>query len=88
MTAPLFAPVAPDDLARVQRENAELRKRLGRILDNAGTPTPCRGCGAPIVFIHSTKTGKNTPYDTTGPNFGDSHFKACPEAKRFSGRNR
>lgn len=52
---------------------------------------PCRGCGAPIVFLR-TKTRKLIPVNADTVNRDDydfdpsrhvSHFATCPQANEF-----
>jgi len=40
--------------------------------------TPCRGCGADIYWIKTTR-GKNLPLDPDGR----AHFSSCPNAEDF-----
>lgn len=57
---------------------ADLRKRIGALLSNCGTPGTCKGCGAQIYWLQH-RNGRNTPYTPEGLN----HFADCPQAKRF-----
>jgi hypothetical protein len=60
-------------------------------------PAKCRGCGA-TVYWASTPEGKLTPIDTDvdggvvptrkKDGTGISHFLTCPDAAKFSGKNR
>lgn len=50
-------------------------------------PTPCRSCGASIVFI-LTAQQRRMPVDASGPHRGESHFAHCDDPRRFRKRDR
>jgi len=64
--------------------------------------TPCKGCGKPMIYAKSPKTGKMIPLDARAPVFfvvdgvafpaSDgyyvSHFSTCVKADQFSARNK
>lgn len=81
-TPALFPDISPDDVAKIRAELADIRKRIGKLLSNAGSPATCRGCGEQIYWVRHSN-GKNTPYVAIGANQGVNHFENCPERERF-----
>jgi hypothetical protein len=46
----------------------------------AWTGPRCRGCGAPLRWLHNPVTGKLVPLSLIT---GENHFLDCPQAARF-----
>jgi len=47
-------------------------------------PTMCRSCGATVLFVRATRSGKSSPIDPDGK----SHFATCPDAPHWRARHR
>ena len=47
-------------------------------------PTSCRSCGATVLFLRATRSGKSSPIDPDGK----SHFATCPDAPHWRARHR
>ena len=74
MTDALTNPVA-----QLKQQLEVAHKLMQALLSQVGTPAYCKGCGAQIFFVTSTKTGKTMPYNPDGL----SHFATCPKAEDF-----
>ena len=62
----------------LEKEVAQLKGNIARLLAAAGQRAYCRGCGAEIWWlVHSNL--KRVPYTSAGLN----HFIDCPKAKEF-----
>ena len=56
----------------------KLKKNVVHMLNQTGTESKCKGCGARIWWVEH-RNGKRAPYTETGLN----HFIDCPKAKDF-----
>lgn len=62
----------------MEQKAKEQRKPVRFDIPPNAQPSPCRGCGALIVWI-VTKNDKRMPVDSDGT----SHFATCPKASNF-----
>ncbi len=68
--------IAEQDL---RRRLAAAKQVAAALLMHVSTTGVCKGCGAPIRWVHHVDTGKHTPYDLDGVN----HFVTCPDRVKF-----
>lgn len=70
----------PEDCPRRAIMRIEtLEKRAASIVQLAGAPGTCKGCGAAIFWLRAFRSGKNVLYDANGV----THFATCPKAGAF-----
>lgn len=71
------------ELANANQELARLRANVARIFKQVGMARPCRGCGAPMIFLRH-RNGNYAPYDVDGT----PHHVTCPKVEQFRKKER